>query len=318
MQNDMNPSVSVIMGVYKEPLEWIRQAVDSILSQTFSDFEFIILLDNPNYVEGLNLLKEYESKDNRIVIVCNDENIGLTKSLNKGLALARGKYIARMDADDISLPNRFEYQFSFMEEHPNVIVLGTNIKYIGRKSLVKGNDSIKFDNSSIRAQMIMVNCIAHSSVFIRSCVLKDNHIKYDESYRQSQDYRLWELLSPYGDFAVLPDKLLKYRVSDQQITKSQTKGQSGLASSVRLRLQKKWLQNVGCSFTDEELEYYPFRIIKRLRTDNRTNNSQEYKAYIQYAYLLSGDHTWSLMSFLRYDIRKMSLLSIMRLLVRII
>ena len=310
--------ISVLMSVYKEPIDWLKQSIDSILNQTFTDFEFIIVCDNPQYEKGIGILKEYATKDSRIVLLFNKENIGLTKSLNKGLAIAKGQYIARMDADDISSPERFERQYHYLEDHPDVIVLGTNIKYIGKKLPIKGNDSIKFDDDAIKAQMLFVNCIAHSSVFIRNSVLKAHSIFYDENYRQSQDYRLWEILIPYGKFSVLPEKLLKYRVSRQQITKSQTQGQSNLAGSVRLRFQRKWLEKVGCKSTNEELENYPFRIINRLRNSSKVNRSPEYRAFLQYAYLLSGDKTWTLFHLFKYDIWKMPLLSVLRLVKKMI
>ena len=310
------PVISVIMGVYKEPEHWLCQSIDSILHQSFAEFEFIIIFDNPQCPEGLSLLKKYADIDHRIVLIINEENLGLTKSLNRGLSVAKGKYIARMDADDISMSKRFQLQYQYMETHPEVVVLGTNIKYIGRKAFLKRNDSIKFDDESIKAQMLLTNCMAHSTVFIRKSVLDETGITYDESFRQSQDYRLWELLRPYGKFAVLREKLLKYRISDQQITKSQTKGQANLADSVRYRLQKNWLIENGVNYTDEELKSYPFRIIERLRLNSSFNDTLEYKAFLQYAYLLSGDSSWTMLSLLKYDIRKMPVLNIMRLLVR--
>ena len=312
----MNPAVSVIMGVYKEPIKWLHQSVESVLCQTFTDFEFIIIIDNPNYVDGISVLENYATRDKRIVLIKNDTNIGLTKSLNKGLRIAKGKYIARMDADDISLPKRFQMQFDYMEEHPEIIVLGTNIMYIGNRVPFKGNDSIKFTDSSIKAQMLLVNCIAHSSVFIRKKVLTDNSIEYDEGYRQSQDYRMWELLRSYGKFAVLPARHLRYRVSEQQITKSQTHGQANLAGSVRFRLQKNWLIENGVNFTDKELEESPFRIIERLRHNRIIKKSLEYKAFLQYAYLLSGDKNWAFRDLLLHDMKNMPLLSVIRLFIR--
>ena len=93
--------ISVIMSIYSEKEEWIKESIDSILSQTFRDFEFIIINDNPKRKQNENLLLEYSQKDNRIIVITNKENIGLTKSLNKGLSIAKGKYIARMDADII-------------------------------------------------------------------------------------------------------------------------------------------------------------------------------------------------------------------------
>lgn len=310
--------VSVLMSVYKEPIDWLRQSINSILYQTFKDFEFIIICDNPEYDEGIRLLKEYSQKDNRIVLIFNKENLGLTKSLNKGLAIAKGEYFARMDADDISMANRLERQYAYMEEHPEVIVLGTNIEHIGKKPIISGNDSIKFDDASIRAQMILVNCIAHSSVMLRKSVLDCNDIHYDENYRQSQDYRLWELLMPYGRFACLREKLLKYRMSDQQITRSQKRGQTNLAGGIRLRLQQKWLMSNDYQFSDEDVERHPLGIIEKIRHDKKVNSSLEYKAYLQYAYLYSERDEKKWTNFIIYDLKKMPFISIMRILVKFI
>ena len=102
------PKVSVVMSAYNGE-RYLREAVESILNQTFNDFEFIIIDDGSTNSTG-QILSSYAAQDPRIVLIRNRENIGLTKSLNKGLALARGEYIARMDADDVSLPNRFSEQ----------------------------------------------------------------------------------------------------------------------------------------------------------------------------------------------------------------
>lgn len=116
------PMVSVLMSVYGEPLEWLREAVGSILQQTYTDFEFIIVNDNPEREELDGFLRESATGDRRIHIIRNPENIGLTKSLNIGLRECRGRYVARMDADDVSHSTRFEKQVAYMDAHPDVVV----------------------------------------------------------------------------------------------------------------------------------------------------------------------------------------------------
>jgi len=277
--------VSVIMSVYKEPKEWLCRSIDSILNQTLSDFEFIIICDNPAGDDNLALLRDYERKNERIKLIVNEENIGLTKSLNKGLAVAKGKYIARMDADDISMPTRFEKQYQYMESHPQVIVLGTAIKFIGSGAWKKGTDNIRYTDEEVRAQMLLDNCIAHPTVFIRKSVLDEHGISYDEKYRHSQDVRLWEQLMPYGEFGNLKEKLLKYRLSDQQITKTKSSSQSNLAEGVKLRLQSIWLQGLGYNYTTDEIKEKAFAIIDVIRKDNRIFKSKCYSAFVQNAYL---------------------------------
>ena len=123
------PTISVIMSVYNTNKSFLAEAIESILNQTYPNFEFIIIDDNST--DGsLSIIEQYMSKDDRIVLIKNKTNIGLTKSLNKGLKLAKGQYIARMDADDVSLPDRFKQQIEYMENNSHVTVIG-GIAYSG-------------------------------------------------------------------------------------------------------------------------------------------------------------------------------------------
>lgn len=125
--------ISVVMPTYNTEVSILKEAVDSILNQTFGDFEFIIIDDGStnNSVEYLKSLQ-----DQRVKIIRNDTNIGITKSLNIGLRAAKGKYIARMDSDDIAFPDRFEIQYAFMESHPDVFVCGAKVKHFKDKLLL--------------------------------------------------------------------------------------------------------------------------------------------------------------------------------------
>ena len=313
--NELLP-ISVIMSVYKEPTEWLRQTIDSILSQTFKDFEFIVISDYPAGADNNALLKDYAQMDNRIKLIFNEENIGLTKSLNKGLAVAKGKYIARMDADDISLPERFEKQYAYMECHPNVIVLGTAIKYIGKGAWKKATDGIRFADEEIRAQMFIDNCIAHPTVFIRKAVLDTYGLKYDETYKHSQDFRLWEQMWDYGEFANLKDKLLMYRLSDQQITKSSKSSQANLSDSVKIRLQKRWLDGFGYNYSIDTIQNAPFDIIKVLRNNNQVNGTAQFSAFVQNAYLYAPCKDKRQMLFKQKDYRFLPLMNLVRLLIK--
>lgn len=310
--NCFSPQISVIMSVYKEPIEWIKQSIDSVLNQTFQDFEYIIICDNPDYEEAISLLNTYEKKYPQISIIYNPNNIGLTKSLNKGIKKATGKYIARLDADDISLPKRFERQYAYMQEHPDVIVLGTNVKCIG-KNLFHQNPTIVYEDGEIKAQLLLKNGFVHSSVFIRKKVLDDNNILYDEDYRQTQDLRLWETLIHYGKYANLRDKLILYRVSDQQITKAHGSGQVGNAQKVRFRLQKAWLEKVGFYYSEDDIANKPYEILVQIRKYNGINQTVEFKAFLQYVYLNTTDKS-ILRNFFSGDWRYFSIMDRLRLL----
>jgi len=244
------PKVSVVMSVYKEPIDWIKQSVDSILNQTFTDFEFIIINDKPDREENRLVLDEYQKKDNRIVIITNETNIGLAKSLNKGLCVAKGEYVARMDADDISMPERFEQQVRFLDSNPDVIVCGTNAESFGDKK--NSFNWIYERNNDIKAQLLNNSCFVHPTVFIRKSVLIDNNILYDEDYRQAQDYRLWEVLRSYGSYANIMEILLKYRISNQQISHHSHSQQVNNAVKIRSRIISDFLQKytINIDFND--------------------------------------------------------------------
>lgn len=311
------PDISVIMAVYNEPLEWICQSVNSILNQTYSNFEFIIINDNPLNDDTINLLKSFAKSDSRVVLVFNDKNIGLTKSLNKGLRLAKGKYIARMDADDESLPCRFAKQFAYLEERPNLVLLGGNVEYFGKRAFFHVDDMVKYDNDSIKAELLIRNCIVHSTVFIRNKVLKDNNITYDENFRQSQDYRLWELLYDYGQFENLNEVLLKYRYSSQQISSKFKNNQYDLASSVAIHLQKKWLENYGIKVTEDELKNNPFDILFEAKKKIESKNEKKYRIFVQYCYLRGQLKSEYMKIFLREDWKCFTLYNLFRLFLRV-
>ena len=214
------PRLSVIMSVYKEPVEWIKQSIDSILAQTFGDFEFIIVNDNPTRAENMDLLNEYHQKDARVAAIINETNLGLTKSLNKALAAAQGEYIARMDADDISLPQRFEKQVEYLDAHPEICGVGSwtgNIDELGNR--LPGVARYDTDPCWIRAQFLQNSQVGHPAAMFRRVV--NGHVtQYNESVRYAQDYSLWVSLLPYGDISNIPEVLFCYRHSEQQITSS--------------------------------------------------------------------------------------------------
>lgn len=225
------------MSVYSEPLDWIKQSIDSILNQTFSDFEFIIINDKPDRPELGEFLSREAENDSRIKVYTNEKNIGLTKSLNVGLKLCRGEYIARMDADDISLPERFAKQVAFMDSHPNVIVCGTNIKLFGKFKPFYIKTIFQKDED-IRGQMFHNSGFVHPTVFIRKRILEEKNITYDENFRNAQDYKLWYDLSNAGQFANLPESLLRYRLSEQQITSKNTSSQQSNRKKITTLFKK--------------------------------------------------------------------------------
>lgn len=209
----MTNEISVIMSVYAEPLEWISKSIESILNQTFNDFEFIIVNDNPNSENHKNLLRKYANKDSRIKLIENKINNGLTKSLNIALRETQSKYVARMDADDISMPLRLQIQYDFMESHPEVDVCGTWVRAFGDIALFADKRLIMpVTNTEIKIQSLIYSPMIHPSAFFRMTRLPK--VMYNENYKKAQDYVLWgELIKQGFVFRNIPDYLLKYRVT---------------------------------------------------------------------------------------------------------
>lgn len=210
------PLVSVLMSTYNEDSEFLREAIESILNQSFRDFEFVIIGDNPQNDRINSIVQQYQHDDARIKFFQNESNIGLTRSLNVGLAHCQGEYVARMDADDISLPERLEKQVKYMSEHEECDILGGSAIIIDEYGNEKGGIKKRTNPDELKALLILETPILHPSVLFRRTI--DLHpVRYDENYRYAQDYALWASLA-HCNFANLPENLIKYRVTSNQIT----------------------------------------------------------------------------------------------------
>ena len=221
------PEITVLMSVYNGA-KFLAEAIDSILAQTFTDFEFIII-DDASSDDSLHIINSY--KDARIVLIQNNKNIGLTKSLNIGIAKAKGKYIARMDADDISMPKRLEKQFDFMEEHLEFAFCGTRAKTINDVGKEISFFKPPTDSSKILALLLFKNCFFHSSLIIRTKKLLQV-LGYNETYKYAQDYKLYlELFKNKCYGTNLKEQLLVYRVLNSNISHNNRDKQDDLACS---------------------------------------------------------------------------------------
>ena len=260
--------VSVVMSVYKEKIEWLRQAIDSILGQTYRNLEFIIVCDNPNYSDGISLIKEYATLDSRIILVFNEENIGLTKSLNKGIRLASGKYIARMDADDYSFPKRIEKQVAFMERHKDIVASGTDAYMWNSGSCKRAHR--KTSSKLLRSRIILDSPIFHPSAIIRR-IVDGNVIQYNEDFKYSQDYALWISLMKKHELSNIDEPLIKYRISDQQISTSKHDEQRVYA----LRNQLDAVGLLDIELSAKELDLYQ-DITRRLEVEHDKNEVNDF------------------------------------------
>ena len=202
------PLVSVLMSVYNgEP--YLRQAIESILDQSFADFEFIIV-DDGSQDRTWDILREYAARDARIVLIQNEANIGLTRSLNKGLAQARGKYIARQDADDVSLPERLELQVRYLEKSPQVGVLGSWIQFIDEHGEAMGIRRLPVEPGLVKWSLLFGNYLVHTTVMFRRALV-DQVGGYAPNTKYAQDYELWSRMYPRSKVVNLAQVLVHHR-----------------------------------------------------------------------------------------------------------
>lgn len=205
------PIVSVVMSVYN--LRYLRESVESILSQSFTDFEFVIVDDS--CADGTwVLLVDLAANDSRVRLLRNEHNLGQTQSLNLGFAAAQGQFIARQDDDDISLRQRLEQQVAFMQTHLEVGLLGTQMQLINVEGRPFDQPThYPLDNGDLQNQLMIHCCFCHGAVMLRRSWL-DLEALYDPSYKPADDYELWLRLAEHMQLANLPQMLYQFRQHD--------------------------------------------------------------------------------------------------------
>lgn len=211
--------ISVIMSTYKEDEKLLRESIESILNQTYKDFEYIIILDYPDNDVHKSVIEEYALKDDRIHFYINEKNMGLTDSLNRGLSLCHGEYIARMDADDISLPDRLERQMKYLEKNRYDLIGGITEMVNENGSLLYSIKSVPTDPKKINKALRYSQCIAHPTWLGRKEVFEKNagyrHMPLCEDY----DFTLRAVLNGFV-ISNLNEAVLKYRMTSNSISRS--------------------------------------------------------------------------------------------------
>lgn len=211
--------ISVIMATYKEELNLLKDSIESILNQTYRDFEFIIILDNPNNQDHIDCINQYMKKDNRIRFYINDKNMGLTNTLNRGLSLANGQYICRMDADDISISNRIEIQKHYLEDNNYDLIGGISQMIDEKGSPIYSIKKVPSDFNKIKKCIRYNQVISHPTWFGKKEVFD-----YLNGYRaiplcEDYDFTLRAILSGYR-ISNINKTVLKYRMTSASISRS--------------------------------------------------------------------------------------------------
>lgn len=247
--------ISVLMSVYREKPEYLRLAIDSILAQTYTDFEFFIVLDDPENYELQGIIENYVEQDERVILLANQQNMGLALSLNRAMDASTGKYLARMDADDISLPERFAKQVEYMNAHPDVAVLGTNKIIINEsgKEISRGS-ALPTSNEGIIETLRYSNILVHPSVMMRAGIIKS-----EGGYRAfpaTQDYDLWSRLIGKGYcFNIIDEYLINYRINSSGVSIGQAYKQFIVAKYIE-QLESERRETGFDSFSVENLNKY--------------------------------------------------------------
>jgi glycosyltransferase involved in cell wall biosynthesis len=210
------PAVSVLLPTWNT-LRFLPAAVESILAQEFADFELIVVDDGSTDGTG-----EYldSLRDPRVRIAQMHGHVGITAALNHGLAQCRGTYVARMDADDISEPNRFTEQVNFLNANLDVGVVGSARLLIDENGAIVGAAGVMYDDLSIRWKCLLGNPLPHPTVMLRRDIFVRHDLRYDQSYSSSQDYELWTRLLPLTHARNLEAPLLRYRLQESSISRS--------------------------------------------------------------------------------------------------
>lgn len=241
------PIITVLMPVYNCK-EYVAEAVESILGQTFADCEFIIVNDGSTDGTG-PILDEFARRDHRIRLL-HQENRGVTSSLNRAISLAKGRYIARMDADDVSLPQRFQAQVSFMEREPRVAICGTSIRIINGTGRMLSIRRYPTTMDGIRCLLFSGTALAHPTFLMRTALLKRlGQLYYDPDFQCGQDYDLLVRVAERAELANLPGCYLAYRVHEAGVSARQHALQMKNTDRIRFRQ----LAKLGVSPSEEEM-----------------------------------------------------------------
>lgn len=211
----MKPTVTVIMPVYNVE-KYVGFAIESIISQTFEDFKFLII-DDASTDHTLEVINQYHDK--RIELIKNHTNIGIANSLNRGLSLANSPYIARMDGDDISKPTRFEKQIAYMKSDSKLSIVGSHMELIDNNGLILKKQEKKTGNENIKIGLFFGNTsLAHPSIMIKKTALDKYHLRYDPAYQYAEDYDLYCRASQHIRFDNYPEALVQYRIHPESVS----------------------------------------------------------------------------------------------------
>lgn len=240
------PKITVLMPVYNA-CQFVKYSIKSLIKQSFIDFELLVIDDGSS---DDTVLEIQSFKDSRIRLVKNDGNMGVAWTLNAGLDLARGEYVARMDADDICYPHRLAKQLQFMEKNPAVGVAGTWVRYFGDQPPVI--DRTPLGTDVVKAFLFFDNALYHPSVILRKKLFDRFGLRYDSMYSRSEDYELWIRAAEYFPLDNLPEPLLRFRCHRGSVTSTA----SDMMKKQSCELLRRGMHKLEMNISDVDLLFH--------------------------------------------------------------
>ena len=250
-----NELISVVMSAYNEKGNWFIKSIESILNQTYKNIELIVFIDNPKNNELIEIAQRYEKKDKRIKLIINEKNKGLVYCLNKGIELSNGRFIARMDADDISELDRFEKQFNYLNLNPECILVGSQMKLIDEEDkCMVNNISFPIENKKIKKMLKLTNTFCHPSIlFIKDYVVEIGGYR-DIAYAEDYDL-ITRIVINGGKIANINEKLINYRVRKNGICQSNLNTQRQSEKYIKNNFKKRKIDNIKTYRQDFDLKF---------------------------------------------------------------
>lgn len=264
------PKITVLLPIFNAE-NYIESCLSSLIAQTFKDFE-IIAINDGSTDRTLKILERFAIKEKRLKII-NQENNGLIKTLNRGLELASGKYLARIDSDDIAHQERLEIQANYLDEHNRCLMCGTDFFTFRDENPKLKRFSTRQNPNFHKAEMIFGPSIAHSSVMFRAEDFARLCLKYDPKYRDAEDYELWTRVQIHGEIKVIPKPLMKIRLHSGSITDiADSRAKHSERISIISEIQNNYLNALGVNLTkDDQICHYMLSDRKRFLLTNQKN-----------------------------------------------
>lgn len=245
------PAVSVIMPVFNTASNYLKEAINSIISQSFGDWELLIIDDGSTDQDTLTCLKSYESYP-KIRIFHHERNLGISQARNRGLSEATGTYIAMLDSDDIAHPDRFAVQVKYLTDHPECGCLGSLVNVIGDDKFNGEMFHLIEDSKSIELTLTLCCCcFCCSSVMLKKSVIDENHIRFRSEFDVAEDYDLWCQMIGKTEFKILTEHLVSYRFHFQNATHTQQERMKVCTYKVQASNLSRLL---NCNITTDQCE----------------------------------------------------------------